>query len=206
MALSVNLSKVKGDFSNLKNNAFKSTPPGRGMVKITEWKEYGFTKGKNPAHILVLQIVAWTNPDGIGVEHEEIIFTDDGTREEDQCAAKLLKLSFAAGLLTPAEAEAARSAGQDLDLDFTTGLPGRCFMTEIVHRKGKDDKEYCNIGEGGFAIYHCKDPKTKDWPKHNATLNQIGHLIGEWQPLNTEATPPVPAKTAPSNNPFAAKV
>jgi hypothetical protein len=178
------------------------------MVRVVEFREYGFTKGRNPGHILVLEIVAWTAPAAVGEQHEEIIFTDDGTRDDDQCGAKLLKLAFAAGMITPRDAATIQASGQELDLDFVTGLPDRVFMTDISKRKGKDDKEFTNISEGGFAIYHCKDPKTKDWPKHQALLNQAGALIGEWQPLRKDDVPFTPDKKVDvaAVNPFAAKV
>lgn len=207
MGLNLNLSKVKGDMDSLRNTAFKDTPPGRGMVLVKEFKEYGFTKGKNPGHELILEIVAWTNPEGVGVEHKEIIFTDDGSRDEDQCAARLIKIAIATGMITPREAEDARTGAGELDLDFTVGLPGRPLMVEIIKRKGKDDKEYTNISEGGFAFYHCKDERCKDWPRHTALINQNGHLIGEWQPLKKDQSPPTPAvPKSPAANPFAGKV
>lgn len=204
MGLNLNLSRVKGDMDSLKNTAFKETPPGRGMVLVKSFKEYGHAK--TGAHELTLEIVAWTNPEGVGVEHNELLFPDKGDTEEDRCAARLIKIAIATGMITPKEAEDARNGSGELDLDFATGLPGRPMFVEIVKRKGKDDKEYCNVGEGGFAFYHCKDSRCSDWPKHTALINQNGHLIGEWEPLKKDATPATKPATKSSANPFAGKV
>lgn len=205
MGLNLNLSKVKGDMDSLKNSAFKETPPGRGMVLVKAFKEYGHAK--TGSHELVLEIVAWTNPEGVGVEHTELVFPDKGDREEDQCAARCLKIAIATGMVTPREAEDARNGSGELDLDLATALPGRPMFVEVVKRKGKDDKEYCNIGEGGFAFYHVKDPRCVDWPKHAALINQNMHLVGEWEPLKKDAAPTSkPAEKKPGANPFAGKV
>lgn len=205
MGLNLNLSKVKGNMDELKNNMFKETPPGRGMVLVKEFREYGHAN--TGAHELVLELVAWTTPEGVGVEHTELIFPDKGDREEDQCAARLLKIAIATGMITPRQAEDARTGAGELDLDFVTALPGRPLMVEVIKRKGKDNKEYCNIGEGGFAFYHCRDAKTKDWPKHQAIINQSGATIGEWEPLKKDAPADnKPAAPKPSSNPFAGKV
>lgn len=206
MGLNLNLSRVSGNMDSLKNTAFKDIPPGRGMVIAKEFKEFGFTKGKNPGHELTLEIVAWTDPEGVGKEHKEIIFTDDGSREEDQCAARLMKIAIASGMLTPREAEDARNGSGEIDLDFTTGLQGRPIMIEIVKRKGKDEKEYTNVGEGGFAFYHCKDPRVSEWPRHVPLINQNGHLIGEWEPLKKDSPAPSKASSKKASNPFAGKM
>ena len=65
MALSLNLAGIKGPMDEIKNTAFSDVPAGRGMVLLKKFKEYGFTKGKNPAHELHFEIVAWTDPSGV---------------------------------------------------------------------------------------------------------------------------------------------
>lgn len=204
MGLKLNLSRVKGDMDALKNTSFRETPPGRGMMQVKEFREYGHQK--TGSHELVMELVAWTNPEGIGIEHTELIFPDRGDRDDDQCAARLLRVAIATGMITPKEAEDARNGSGELDLDFTTALPGRVMMVEIIARPNKDGKVFANIGEGGFAFYHCKDERCKDWPRHVALINQNGHLIGEWQPLKKDTPAPKAAAPKPSVNPFAAKV
>ncbi len=205
MALNLNLRKVTGDMDSLKNNAFKETPPGRGMVLVKKFGEYSHQK--TGAHELTLEIVAWTNPEGIGQEHTELIFPEkDASSEEDRCVARLVKIAIATGIITPKEAEDARNGAGELDLDLTSALVDRPMFVEIVKRKGKDDKEYTNIGEGGFAYYHVKDPRVADWPKHAALINQNLAVVGEWQPLRKDAPSAKPMEKKPAANPFAAKV
>lgn len=205
MGLNLNLSKVAGPMDSLKNNAFKETPPGRGMVLVKSFGEY--SHAKTGAHELTLEIVAWTNPEGVGVEHTELIFPEkDAAAEEDRCVARLMKIAIATGLITPKEAEDARTGVGELDMDFTTGLPGRPMFVEIIKRKGKDDKEYTNIGEGGFSYYHVRDPRVADWPKHAALINQNLALVGEWEPLRKNDAPAQQPAAKKAANPFAGKV
>lgn len=210
MALKLNLNRIKGDMDSLKNTGFHDIPAGRGMVRVTEFSEYTFTKGKNPGHELKLELVAWTNPEGVGQEHKEILFVDDGSREDDLCAAKLMKIAIATGLITPAQAEAARQGNGEIELDLVASLPDRTMFVEIIKRKDKDgQKEYTNVGEGGFAYYHLKDPRCADWPKHTMMFNQSLALVGEWEPLKKDAKDAAAAskpKPSSSANPFAGKL
>ena len=213
MALSLNLNRIKGPMDELKNTAFSDVPAGRGMVLLKEFKEYGFVKGKKPAHELHLEIVAWTDPEGVAQTHREIIFEDDGSREEDICAAKLMRIAIAVGLFTPAQAEQMKADGTlELDLNAAQNRPMFC---EIVKKPDAKDptKIYTNVAEGGFAYYHVKDKRCSDWPKLSILINQSLALVGEWEPLKkggaggagaatgtTTTTPPAKA------NPFAGKV
>lgn len=209
MALKLNLNRIKGDMDSLKNTGFQDVPAGRGMVTVKEFSEFTFTKAKNPGHELKLEIVAWTNPEGVAQEHKEIIFVDDGSRDEDMCSAKLMKIAIACGLITPAQAEAARNGEGELELDLPSALPGRPMFVEIVKRKDKDgQKEYTNVGEGGFAYYHLKDPRCAAWPKHSMLFNQSLALVGEWEPLKKDAKDAAAAKpkSTASANPFAGKL
>lgn len=211
MALNLNLGRIKGPMDELKNTAFAEVPAGRGMVLLKEFKEYGFTKGRNPGHELHLEIVAWTDPAGVAQMHREIIFEDDGSRDDDICAAKLMRIAIAVGLFTPAQAEQMKATGTlELDLNAAQNRPMFC---EIIKRKDKDGvKEYTNVAEGGFAYFHVKDPRCKDWPKHAMLLNQSLALVGEWEPLKKSgagtggATGTTPTTPAAKPNPFAGRV
>lgn len=205
MALKLNLNRIGGDMDSLRGPS-SDVPAGRGMVVVKDFTEH-VSRGSAVGHELCLEIVAWTDPAGVAQIHKEFIFVDDGKRDEDQCAARLMRAAIACGMLTPAQAEAAKKGQGEIDLDLTAAI-GRPLFVEIVKRKDKKDVERTGVAEFGYAYFHVKDPRCADWPKHSMLLNQSLALVGEWEPLKKDAKDAAAMKSKPaaSANPFAGKL
>lgn len=203
MALSLNLAKID-DFNDVKAGGFKKVPPGRGLVRCNS---FGERSSRNGAHEVKFEIIAWSDPSAIGMEHTENIVPYDGYSEKDFETPRVLRLAIATGIITPKEAEDAKDEDKELNIDFVGCLNGRLMFVEIEASPDKKDpnKVYSNVGNFGTAYFHIYDPRVAGWPTNQGVLNAQAALVGKWEPTTTSA----PGAAAPSpgaDNPFASKV
>lgn len=198
-----NFDGIPDDPTKIQDGNGTRPKPGRGMVLITGWNEYGGAKGK--AHELEFEIVAWTNKDDIGKQHSENIFHADTTGKGFPMK-RLTTLAMAAGLLRPSLIKEAKAKRLTVELDMKN-LVGRPIMLELVEEPDKDkpEKTYIRVGNIGLGMYHCKDKRVAEWPKNAQLLAANSALIGEWE---TETAPstgtqPPAKRPEPPADPFA---
>jgi len=203
MALSLNLREIE-NFNDVKSGGFQKTPVGKGLVRCNSFSEFSGHKG---AHELKFEIIAWSDPSAIGMEHHENIFPPDPGSDKDYCTPKLLRLAIATGIITPKQAEDVKSGTGEVEIDLVGALPGRLMFTEIAANADKKDatKFYHNVGDFGNAYFHIHDPRVAGWATNQGVLNAQAALVGKWEPTTTSA--PGAAASAPgADNPFASKV
>jgi len=189
MAFDFDFSQVPEDPSKIQDGNGDRVTPGRGMVKITEWNEFGGAKGL--AHSLEFEIVAWSNKDDLGKRHKENIFHKDTTGKGFPMK-RMTCLSMAAGLFTASDVKAWKAAGAAPAIDMQK-LVGRPIMVELIEKADQNDatKKYIRVGNIGLAFYHIKDKRIENWPKNQNIYNANAHAVGDWV---TDAKSPV-AKT-----------
>jgi hypothetical protein len=193
MALSLDLKNID-NFNDVKSGGFQKTPVGRGLVRCNSFGEFSGNKG---AHELKFEIIAWSDPSAIGMEHQENIFPPDPGSDKDYCTPKLLRLAIATGVITPKQAEDVKSGIGEVEIDLVGALPGRLMFTEIAANADKKDatKFYHNVADFGNAYFHIHDPRVAGWPTNQGVLNAQAALVGKWEPTTTSA--PGAAASAP---------
>ncbi len=82
MGLGFDFSNVPDDPTKIQDGGGDRPTPGRGMVLISEFNEYGGAKGQ--AHEVVMEIVAWTNSQDVAKVHKENIFHKDNTGKDSR--------------------------------------------------------------------------------------------------------------------------
>ncbi len=201
MGLGFDFSNVPDDPTKIQDGGGDRPTPGRGMVLISEFNEYGGAKGQ--AHEVVMEIVAWTNQQDVAKVHKENIFTKD-TSGKGFPMKRLTCLAMAAGLFNANDVKRWKAEGSQPEVDMTQ-LAGRPIMIELVEEPDKNDatKKYIRVGNIGLGMYHIKDARVKDWPRNQSIYNRCAASVGEW------ITETKPAATKPANtsaDPFAGVV
>lgn len=168
--------------------------PGRGMAIITKWSEYTGCNGK--AHEVEFEIVAWTDKESVAMKHTENIFHEDRTGK-GWPMRRMTCLSMAAGLFNANDVRRWKAEGSAPEIDMSP-IEGRPVMIELIEVPDEKNpgKTFINIGNIGLGFWHCKDPKTKDWPRNQSVLNQHLAKIGEWVTEKKADTKAEPAKAA----------
>lgn len=205
MGLGIDLSQVdEGNINSLHKGGGNRPSPGRGMVIVTGWQDYGAANGN--AHKLSMEIVAWSDESSIAQTTDQSIFHADrkGTGHPQKI---MIALGLAGGLFTARDIQMWKAAGQSADIDYCD-LIGRPIMVQLVEEPDRVDpgKTWLNVGYYGKGYFHCKHPEVADWPKNQSILNKHAATIGDWVVLG-ESTPeppqPVPAASASASaNPF----
>jgi hypothetical protein len=188
----LNLNAVDGKFDELQSASGNRPKAGRGLVRIKAFNEWGGHRG---GHEIEFEIQAWTDESSVGKIHKETIFLHDASRGDvDYCTITILCILQATGIITPADCEAARTSGTELELD-TAALSGKLIFCALEERKDKKDatKSYTNVGSMGKAYYHIEDPRCLGWPVNQGILNQNAGKSGKWTPLTPAETAAKPA-------------
>jgi hypothetical protein len=192
MGLSMDFSNV-GDAGNLQGGSDRPKP-GRGMVLISKFEEYGAQSGA--AHLLEFEVVAWTDKDSIAKSHHSHIRHKDNTGKGHPWKC-LSALGIAGGLFTAGDIKEWQDAGSIPDIDFEA-LVGRPIMLQLTEKPNDDTTKppWLEVGSIGRGYYHIQDPRVKDWPTNQSIFNKNAAKVGEFEPAEKAA--PKPA------NPFAA--
>lgn len=202
MGLGLDLSGV--DENNLENlQAGGERPkPGKGMVVVTDWVNYGAPNTDGGAHKLELEIVAWDPAESVAQTTTIAIWHIDKTGKGHPQKV-MLSLALAGGLITARDIQLAKAAGTSPQIEFEL-LKGRPIMVVLEEQPSRKDpsKTFINVGCYGKGFFHCLDPRVKDWPMNQNILNQKRDQIGEWVVLGQE-TPPPPPPAATNGSPFA---
>lgn len=202
MGLGFDFSSVPDDPTKIQDGGGDRPTPGRGMVLIKKWEEYGALKGE--AHLCLVEIVAWTNPEDVAKEYEHNIFHKD-TYQDGSPMRRLTCLAMAAGLFNANDVKQWKASGTQPEIDMSK-LVGRPLMIELFNEPKKNDptKVYLKVANYGFAMYHIKDARVKDWPKNQSIYNRCAASVGEWiTETKPAATKPAAAAGA---DPFAGVV
>lgn len=189
MAFEFDFSNVPEDPTKIQDGNGDRVTPGKGMVLITAWNEYGGAKGQ--AHELEFEIVAWSKPGDVAKTHKENIFHKDNTGKGFPMK-RMTCLAMAAGLFTANDVKAWKAANSAPEIDMQK-LVGRPIMVELVEVIDEKDatKKYINVGNIGLAFYHIKDKRVEAWPKNQTIYNSKAHVVGDW----VTETKPAAAKT-----------
>lgn len=184
-------SAVPEDPSRLQDGGGDRPTPGRGMAIIRKWGEYEAVNGQ--AHLLQLEIVAWTAPADVGKIHDESIFHVDRSGKGHPMK-RMTTLAMAAGLFTPADVARWKAEQVNPKIDMQAML-NRPIMIELAEEPDQKDpsKKYLRIGNIGLGFWHAMDPRTKDWPKSAAVLNRSMAVIGQWVTPSQVTTKPATA-------------
>lgn len=188
-------SNVPEDASRLQDGNSERPTPGRGMAVIRKWGEYEAVNGQ--AHLLQLEIVAWTNQGDVGKTHDESIFHADKTGKGHPMK-RMTTLAMAAGLFTPADVARWKAERVNPQINMQA-MVNRPIMIELAEEPDQKDssKRYLRIGNIGLGFWHAMDPRTKDWPKNAGVLNRSLAVIGQWTTPTQTATKPAATATKP---------
>lgn len=205
MGFEFDFSQVPEDPTKIQDGNGDRVTPGKGMVLITAWNEYGGAKGQ--AHELEMEIVAWSAPGDVAKNHKENIFHKDSTGKGFPMK-RMTCLAMAAGLFSANDVKSwkAQNAAPEIDMQKLVGRP---IMIELIEEPDKNDatKKYIRIGNIGLAFYHIKDKRIEAWPKNQTIFNANAHKVGDWitetkPAAKTEKPPAKPAD--PAADPFGA--
>ena len=205
MALGFDFSQTPDDPTKIQEGGGDRPTPGRGMVLLGAFNEYGGAKGQ--AHEVEMEIVAWTASGDVAKIHKENIFHKDNTGKGFPMK-RLTCLAMAAGLFNANDVKQWKAQGSQPEIDMTK-ITGRPIMIELVEEPDQNDasKKYIRIGNIGLAMYHIKDPRVKGWPVNQSIYNRCAAAVGEWitetKPAATTQAAKKPAATA-AEDPFAA--
>jgi len=205
MTIDFSFDLIPDDPTKIQDGSGNRPDPGKGMVIINKFDEYGAVNGT--AHLLELEIVAWDKPGNETKIQKEHIFANDKSGKGFPMK-RLTCLAMAAGLFNANDVKRWKAEGAQPQMDMTK-LVGRPIMVQLVEEPDSKDatKTYINIGNIGLAMYHIKDPRVKGWPVNQTIFNARAALVGEWiaEPKagETKAAQAAAAKTGPTD-PFAA--
>lgn len=190
MGLGFDFSNVPDDPTKIQDGGGDRPTPGRGMVLITNWNEYGEQNGN--AHGLEFEIVGWTNPEDLGKKWTELIWHKDNTGKGFPMR-RMTCLAMAAGLFNANDVKRWKAENSQPEIDMSN-IVGRPIFIELVEEpdEKKPGKTYIKIGNIGLAMYHIKDARVNDWPKNQSIYNRCAASVGEW------ITETKPATTKPA--------
>lgn len=201
MAINLDMNNFTGDANTLGQGGGDTPKPGKGMVLITEWNEYGGANGK--AHELKFEIVAWSDPDSLTMEWRQNIFHTDTTGKGHPLKC-MLALGIAGGLFTAADVDEWKRTKAMPTRDYSR-LIDRPIMLVLAEEADNNNaaKKWLRVPYSS-TFFHCRDPRVSDWPKNQNMLNAKAALIGEYKPAGSApaATASAAVSSPAPSNPF----